>query len=68
MCWFSSFCWTFCVQYLIYIFAAFLNFDGSFSINLFRTRATLSGKQKRQLQEKLDYVHEVVKSKKVKCF
>lgn len=57
-----------CVQSLIYISAAFLEFDGSFFINLFRTQATLSGKQKRQLQEKLDYVHEVVKSKKVTCF
>ncbi|XP_056871255.1 uncharacterized protein si:ch211-11k18.4 [Takifugu flavidus] len=34
----------------------------------FRTQATLSGKQKRQLQEKLDYVHEVVKSKKKKLY
>ncbi|XP_075993090.1 uncharacterized protein LOC142987981 [Genypterus blacodes] len=30
----------------------------------FRTRTTLSGKQKRQLQEKLEYVQEVVKTKK----
>ncbi|XP_034449954.1 uncharacterized protein si:ch211-11k18.4 [Hippoglossus hippoglossus] len=30
----------------------------------FRTRPTLSGKQKRQLQEKLEYVQEVVKNKK----
>ncbi|TRY59865.1 hypothetical protein DNTS_035278 [Danionella cerebrum] len=30
----------------------------------FRTKSTLSGKQKRQLQEKLEYVQEVVKSKK----
>ncbi|XP_054463758.1 uncharacterized protein si:ch211-11k18.4 [Anoplopoma fimbria] len=30
----------------------------------FRTRPTLSGKQKRQLQEKLEYVQEVVKTKK----
>lgn len=36
--------------------------------NLFRTQATLSGKQKRQLQEKLEFVQEVVKSKKVTCF
>ncbi|XP_067285010.1 uncharacterized protein si:ch211-11k18.4 [Pseudorasbora parva] len=30
----------------------------------FRTKSTLSGKQKRQLQEKLEYVQEVVKTKK----
>ncbi|XP_052408158.1 uncharacterized protein LOC127953219 [Carassius gibelio] len=30
----------------------------------FRTKPTLSGKQKRQLQQKLEYVQEVVKSKK----
>ncbi|XP_067229901.1 uncharacterized protein si:ch211-11k18.4 [Chanodichthys erythropterus] len=30
----------------------------------FRTKPTLSGKQKRQLQEKLEYVQEVVKTKK----
>lgn len=30
----------------------------------FRTRPTLSGRQKRQLQEKLEYVQEVVKNKK----
>lgn len=30
----------------------------------FRTKPTLSGKQKRQLQEKLEYVQEAVKSKK----
>ncbi|CAN9505734.1 unnamed protein product [Ophioblennius macclurei] len=34
----------------------------------FRTRPTMSGKQKRQLQEKLDYVQEVVKSKKKKLY
>ncbi|XP_017283600.1 uncharacterized protein si:ch211-11k18.4 [Kryptolebias marmoratus] len=34
----------------------------------FRTRSTLSGKQKRQLQDKLDYVQEVVKSKKKKLY
>ncbi|XP_037544850.1 uncharacterized protein si:ch211-11k18.4 [Nematolebias whitei] len=34
----------------------------------FRTRSTLSGKQKRQLQEKLEYVQEVVKSKKKKLY
>ncbi|XP_062295118.1 uncharacterized protein si:ch211-11k18.4 [Scomber scombrus] len=34
----------------------------------FRTRATLSGKQKRQLQEKLEYVQEVVKTKKKKLY
>ncbi|XP_075879881.1 uncharacterized protein LOC142886691 [Nelusetta ayraudi] len=34
----------------------------------FRTRPTLSGKQKRQLQEKLEYVQEVVKSKKKKLY
>uniref|UniRef100_A0A8C8HZU4 G domain-containing protein n=1 Tax=Oncorhynchus tshawytscha TaxID=74940 RepID=A0A8C8HZU4_ONCTS len=33
----------------------------------FRSRPTLSGRQKRQLQEKLDYVQEVVKTKKVVC-
>lgn len=36
------------------------------TLNLFRTQATLTGKQKRQLQEKLEFVQEVVKSKKVK--
>ncbi|KAK2916209.1 hypothetical protein QQF64_024681 [Cirrhinus molitorella] len=30
----------------------------------FRTKSTLSGKQKRQLQQKLEYVQEVVKTKK----
>ncbi|KAK9534843.1 hypothetical protein VZT92_007263 [Zoarces viviparus] len=34
----------------------------------FRTQPTLSGKQKRQLQEKLEYVQEVVKSKKKKLY
>ncbi|KAK6311352.1 uncharacterized protein si:ch211-11k18.4 [Coregonus clupeaformis] len=34
----------------------------------FRTQPTLSGRQKRQLQEKLDYVQEVVKSKKKKLY
>ncbi|XP_031717830.1 uncharacterized protein LOC116391410 [Anarrhichthys ocellatus] len=34
----------------------------------FRTRPTLSGKQKRQLQEKLEYIQEVVKSKKKKLY
>lgn len=34
----------------------------------FRTRATLSGRQKRQLQEKLEYVQEVVKTKKKKLY
>ncbi|KAG8007097.1 hypothetical protein GBF38_023242 [Nibea albiflora] len=34
----------------------------------FRTQATLSGKQKRQLQEKLEYVQEVVKTKKKKLY
>uniref|UniRef100_A0AAQ5ZP90 Dynamin N-terminal domain-containing protein n=1 Tax=Amphiprion ocellaris TaxID=80972 RepID=A0AAQ5ZP90_AMPOC len=34
----------------------------------FRTRPTLSGKQKRQLQEKLEYVQEVVKTKKKKLY
>lgn len=38
------------------------------TLNLFRTQATLSGKQKRQLQTKLEFVQEVVKSKKVTCF
>ncbi|KAK2829611.1 hypothetical protein Q7C36_017601 [Tachysurus vachellii] len=33
-----------------------------------RTMPTLSGKQKRQLQEKLEYVQEVVKSKKKKLY
>ncbi|KAL7850305.1 hypothetical protein SRHO_G00196540 [Serrasalmus rhombeus] len=33
-----------------------------------RTKATLSGKQKRQLQEKLEYVQEVVKSKKKELY
>lgn len=36
------------------------------SLILFRTQATLSGKQKRQLQEKLEFVQEVVRSKKVR--
>ncbi|KAI1884745.1 hypothetical protein AGOR_G00229670 [Albula goreensis] len=34
----------------------------------FRTRSTLSGRQKRQLQEKLEYVQEVVKNKKKKLY
>ncbi|KAK2833694.1 hypothetical protein Q5P01_017583 [Channa striata] len=34
----------------------------------FRTRQTMSSKQKRQLQEKLEYVQEVVKSKKKKLY
>uniref|UniRef100_A0A8C7WHR6 G domain-containing protein n=1 Tax=Oncorhynchus mykiss TaxID=8022 RepID=A0A8C7WHR6_ONCMY len=34
----------------------------------FRTQPTLSGRQKRQLQEKLDYVQEVVKTKKKKLY
>lgn len=34
----------------------------------YRTRQTMSGKQKRQLQEKLDYIQEVVKSKKQKLY
>ncbi|KAM6905235.1 uncharacterized protein FYW49_015256 [Xenentodon cancila] len=33
-----------------------------------RTQLTLSGKQKRQLQEKLEYVQEVVKTKKKKLY
>uniref|UniRef100_A0A3P9INI2 Uncharacterized LOC101160240 n=1 Tax=Oryzias latipes TaxID=8090 RepID=A0A3P9INI2_ORYLA len=33
-----------------------------------RTRSTLSGKQKRQLQEKLEYIQEVVKAKKKKLY
>ncbi|KAL6476722.1 hypothetical protein MHYP_G00152210 [Metynnis hypsauchen] len=33
-----------------------------------RTKSTLSGKQKRQLQEKLEYVQEVVKSKKKELY
>lgn len=38
-----------------------------FYLFTFRTKPTLSGKQKRQLQEKLEYVQEVVKTKKVGC-
>ncbi|XP_037332160.1 uncharacterized protein si:ch211-11k18.4 [Pungitius pungitius] len=34
----------------------------------FRTQPTLSGKQKRQLHEKLEYVQEVVKTKKKKLY
>ncbi|MBN3307663.1 uncharacterized protein LOC136767852 [Amia ocellicauda] len=34
----------------------------------FRTRPTLSGKQKRQLQDRLEYVQEVVKEKKKKLY
>ncbi|XP_028978878.2 uncharacterized protein si:ch211-11k18.4 [Esox lucius] len=34
----------------------------------FRTHPTLSGRQKRQLQEKLDYVQDVVKAKKKKLY
>ncbi|KAM8845754.1 uncharacterized protein AB9W97_000751 [Spinachia spinachia] len=34
----------------------------------FRTQPTLSGKQKRQLHEKLDYIQEVVKTKKKKLY
>lgn len=39
----------------------------TFTYFLGRTRSTLSGKQKRQLQEKLEYIQEVVKAKKVVC-
>uniref|UniRef100_A0AAR2KYV9 G domain-containing protein n=1 Tax=Pygocentrus nattereri TaxID=42514 RepID=A0AAR2KYV9_PYGNA len=39
-----------------------------FTLSLFCTKATLSGKQKRQLQEKLEYVQEVVKSKKKELY
>uniref|UniRef100_A0A3Q0R8T6 Si:ch211-11k18.4 n=1 Tax=Amphilophus citrinellus TaxID=61819 RepID=A0A3Q0R8T6_AMPCI len=35
---------------------------------IFRTRPTLSNKQKRQLQEKLEYIKEVVKTKKKKLY
>lgn len=46
----------------------FAKYVCSFSLHsTFRTKATLSGKQKRQLQEKLEYVQEVVKTKKVQC-
>uniref|UniRef100_A0A665TWJ1 Uncharacterized LOC115047801 n=1 Tax=Echeneis naucrates TaxID=173247 RepID=A0A665TWJ1_ECHNA len=41
------------------------NYWSHFLLPFFRTRPTLSGKQKRQLQEKLEYVQEVVKTKKV---
>uniref|UniRef100_A0A3B5PXB5 Si:ch211-11k18.4 n=2 Tax=Xiphophorus TaxID=8082 RepID=A0A3B5PXB5_XIPMA len=44
-----------------------LNYWGLFFIFFLtycRTRPTLSGKQKRQLQEKLEYIQEVVKTKK----
>ncbi|KAK7939711.1 hypothetical protein WMY93_003037 [Mugilogobius chulae] len=34
----------------------------------FKTRQTLSGKQRRQLQEKLEYIQDVVKSKKKKLY
>eukprot|EP00064_Thunnus_orientalis_P005229 superscaffoldBa00000501_g5243 len=37
-------------------------------VRVTRTRPTLSGKQKRQLQEKLEYVQEVVKTKKKKLY
>lgn len=37
----------------------------SFIQHFCRTQLTLTGKQKRQLQEKLEYVQEVVKTKKV---
>ncbi len=43
----------------------FLDFEAFFHLTLYRTQPTLSGKQKRQLQEKLEYVQEVVKTKKV---
>ncbi|XP_029997785.1 uncharacterized protein LOC115424570 [Sphaeramia orbicularis] len=46
------------LSFLFLIFARFF----------FRTRSTLSGKQRRQLQEKLEYVQEVVKSKKKKLY
>ena len=39
--------------------------SGGSGLALPRTRSTLSGRQKRQLQEKLEYVQDVVKSKKV---
>uniref|UniRef100_A0A8C7YWZ5 Si:ch211-11k18.4 n=1 Tax=Oryzias sinensis TaxID=183150 RepID=A0A8C7YWZ5_9TELE len=40
----------------------------TFTYFLGRTRSTLSGKQKRQLQEKLEYIQEVVKAKKKKLY
>uniref|UniRef100_A0A8C1WQ15 Si:ch211-11k18.4 n=1 Tax=Cyprinus carpio TaxID=7962 RepID=A0A8C1WQ15_CYPCA len=46
-------------------FSILLNLSCSFSLySTFRTKPTLSGKQKRQLQQKLEYVQEVVKTKK----
>uniref|UniRef100_A0A665TWB2 Uncharacterized LOC115047801 n=1 Tax=Echeneis naucrates TaxID=173247 RepID=A0A665TWB2_ECHNA len=44
------------------------NYWSHFLLPFFRTRPTLSGKQKRQLQEKLEYVQEVVKTKKKKLY
>uniref|UniRef100_A0A8C2FPV4 Si:ch211-11k18.4 n=1 Tax=Cyprinus carpio TaxID=7962 RepID=A0A8C2FPV4_CYPCA len=47
------------------VFSILLNLSCSFSLySTFRTKPTLSGKQKRQLQQKLEYVQEVVKTKK----
>ncbi|XP_061605424.1 uncharacterized protein si:ch211-11k18.4 isoform X1 [Phyllopteryx taeniolatus] len=48
----------FLASFLVLIFARFS----------FRTQPTLSGKQKRQLQEKLDFVQEVAKTKKKKLY
>uniref|UniRef100_A0A7N8WKX8 Si:ch211-11k18.4 n=1 Tax=Mastacembelus armatus TaxID=205130 RepID=A0A7N8WKX8_9TELE len=45
-----------------------VNFLRSSPSILCRTQPTLSGKQKRQLQEKLEYVQEVVKTKKKKLY
>ncbi|KAK5856495.1 hypothetical protein PBY51_008084 [Eleginops maclovinus] len=46
------------LSFLLLIFARYF----------FRTQPTMSGKQKRQLQEKLEYVQEVVKAKKKKLY
>uniref|UniRef100_A0A8C5DYL4 Uncharacterized LOC114468374 n=1 Tax=Gouania willdenowi TaxID=441366 RepID=A0A8C5DYL4_GOUWI len=55
------------VSHLVFFFCLFFI---SFSVHgsSWLTKQTLSGKQKRQLQEKLEYVQEVVKTKKKKLY
>uniref|UniRef100_A0A8C1UYL1 Si:ch211-11k18.4 n=1 Tax=Cyprinus carpio TaxID=7962 RepID=A0A8C1UYL1_CYPCA len=50
--------------YVVSIFSIVPNISCFSLYSSFRTKPTLSGKQKRQLQQKLEYVQEVVKTKK----
>uniref|UniRef100_A0A8C2I101 Si:ch211-11k18.4 n=1 Tax=Cyprinus carpio TaxID=7962 RepID=A0A8C2I101_CYPCA len=52
------------VLWTIYFFSIVPNISCFSLYSSFRTKPTLSGKQKRQLQQKLEYVQEVVKTKK----